>query len=150
MNTLHHRVEIHQPTDADFRDSFDWQQTFEGSDLLQKAIPATERFTGAGLEVLQKTAYYNSRFNEMYAHVDLAIQVDVSLRTAPNQAYWQIAQALRSLADELLIGMGEDTSETIGDVFPPEPSHGWKPTAWWLTAVGGGALFCSAIFWLAT
>ena len=117
MSQLQPYGETHQPTDADYRASFDWQQSFEESNILRDAIGPTERNTGAGIEVLKRTAFYRSTENEMQGIVELAIQVDVSLRTAPSQAYWQIAKALRTLAEEMLIAMGEDNAACVATPF---------------------------------
>ena len=154
MSQLRPSKEVHEPNNADYRESFDWQQSFEESGILRDAIGPTERYAGAGIEVMQQTAFYKSTDNEMLAMVELGIQVDVSLRTDPRQAYWQIAKAFAVLSDEMLRAMGEDTDATVSDVLP-EPDecgqawHGAVATGWvWFAALlFGGVLAWSALKW---
>ncbi len=160
MTTTRNYKQLHEPTDEDRREAFAWQQDFEKSDLLEKAIPATERYSGAGIKVLQRTAFYQSQHDEMEAILELAIRVDMPRQTAANQAYWQIAKALRTLAVEMLVALGEDTSETIGDVllksgYVPEPDEcgqdwlGAVTSAWFYLVAGAfaGFLLASALKW---
>ncbi len=153
MSTTRDYEETHKPTDADFRESFAWQQDFEESDLLQKATPATERDSGAGIAVLRQTAYYKSTNNEMEAIIDLSIQVDVSLHTVPNQAYWQIAKALRTLAGEMLVRMGEDTGELSDEDcldFHENLSRRTCLLEWLIYAAGVAVLGGSLFHWIYT